>query len=425
MKVAIIGTGYVGLTTGACLASLGHDVICADVDAAKIATLEQGRIPIVEDGLEEVVAGGVAAGLLRFTADPQAAVADRDFVFLCVPTPQDEDGRADLNYVETAARNIGPHVPPGAVVINKSTVPVGSTGVVEAAMQRSDVAVVSNPEFLREGTAVSDFLHPDRVVIGAVDTETAQRVADLYAGLDTTVLLTDPPSAETIKYAANAFLATKLSFVNAVAALCEAVGADIGDVTRGMGLDPRIGSSFMSPGPGWGGSCFPKDTKALMRIASDRDYDFALLQGVIDVNDEQHQRVVHKVADAAGRGPDGDLAGVAVAAWGLSFKAGTDDVRESPAVAVLSELVRLGATVAAYDPSALPVNDVTRVESAMEACRGADVLVVLTEWPEFADVDLTKVAEVMRGAAVVDARNLLDPVAVGAANLSYRGIGRR
>ncbi|MFA9564880.1 MAG: UDP-glucose/GDP-mannose dehydrogenase family protein, partial [Acidimicrobiales bacterium] len=299
-KVAVMGTGYVGLTTGVCLSHLGHDVVCIDVVPEKIEALNRGELPILEAGLKELLHEGVKAERLSFTLDAVTAVADVEFVFLCVPTPQGADGQADLRYIQEAAHEIGPHLRAEAVVINKSTVPVGSTRVVEQALGRSDVSVVSNPEFLREGSAVHDFLHPDRVVIGSEDQAAAVRVASLYLGVAAPMMVTDPASAETIKYASNAFLATKLSFVNAVAAVCEAVGADVNDVVLGMGYDKRIGSEFLRPGPGWGGSCFPKDTRAMIHIADDHGYDFDLLRGVITVNEEQFERVAEKITSMAG-----------------------------------------------------------------------------------------------------------------------------
>jgi UDPglucose 6-dehydrogenase len=428
-KLAVIGTGYVGLTTGACFAHLGHHVVCADVDADKVARLRAGEIPIVEAGLGDVVEAAVAAGRLEFVLGSASAVAEADVVFLCVPTPQGEDGSADLSYIEAAAAEIASVLRPGAVVVNKSTVPVGSTKVVERVLRRDDVAVVSNPEFLREGTAVSDFLHPDRVVIGAADHTAAERVAALYRGVDAPIIVTDPASAETIKYAANGFLAMKISFVNAVAAMCEAVGADVADVVAGIGADRRIGSAFLQPGPGWGGSCFPKDSRALVRIAEDHGYDFSMMRGVIEVNDEQRRRVVDKVRRAAG-----GLDGVTVGVLGLTFKAGTDDLRESPSLAVIDELVREGSNVRAYDPTvAPPITDhratvlagIELCATAMDAVRGADVVVVLTEWPELASVDLVAMSAAMRGDGLVDARNLLDPADARRAGLRYDGIGRR
>ena len=433
--IAVVGTGYVGLTTGACLAHLGHRVVCADIDADKVAQLRSGEIPIVEEGLGEIVAEAASDGRLSFVVGAAQAAGDADVVFLCVPTPQDDDGSADLSYIQAAAREIGPVLRPGAVVVNKSTVPVGSASVVDDVIRRDDVRIVSNPEFLREGTAVHDFLHPDRIVIGGEDAAACELVADLYAPLDAPMILTDAASAETIKYAANGFLAMKISFVNAVAAMCEAVGADVGSVVDGIGLDHRIGSAFLRPGPGWGGSCFPKDSRALVSIAADHGYDFSMMRGVIDANNDQRARMVAKVRQIVGRPPGPRaLDGVTVAAWGLTFKAGTDDMRESPALAVLERLIALGASVRAYDPTT--VGEITPTQryhlgkiepgqNALEVTDGADVLVVLTEWPEFSGVDFTAVADRLAGDGVVDARNLLDPGAVRSAGLRYDGVGRR
>jgi UDPglucose 6-dehydrogenase len=431
LRVAVVGTGYVGLTTGVCLAHLGAQVVCCDVDANKVALLAAGHVPIVEEGLEEILADAVRAGNLTFVLGCDPAVRTADVVFLCVPTPQDEDGSADLSYVRAAAAEIGPILPAGAVVVNKSTVPVGSFGIVGETLGRSDVSVVSNPEFLREGTAVNDFLHPDRVVIGSDDDRAARIVAALYAQLDTEFVFTDPTSAELIKYAANGFLAMKISFINSVAALCEHVGADIASVVAGIGSDRRIGRPFLQPGPGWGGSCFPKDSRALVSTAAQHGYDFSLMRGVIDINEQQYERMVHKVMAAAGR--DVSLDGVVVAALGLTFKAGTDDLRESPSLRVIDSLRARGAVVQAYDPTAIgELNAVQRERlaglqlrsSAIDAVDGADVAVVLTEWPEFASLDLPKVADVMRGDAVVDCRNLLDGQQCRAAGLRYDGVGR-
>ena len=424
-RVAIIGAGYVGLTTAACFAHLGPEVFCADIDADRIDRLNRGEVPILEAGLEQLIIEGVASGRLRFMHGAATAAEQAEFSYLSVPTPQRLDGRADLSYIEAVAREIGPVLPAEAIVVNKSTVPVGSTRVVEHALGRSDVYVVSNPEFLREGSAVSDFLHPDRVVIGSEDQGAAIRVASLYVGVPAPLMVTDPASAETIKYASNAFLATKLSFVNAVAAVCEAVGADVNDVVLGMGYDKRIGHDFLKPGPGYGGSCFPKDTSALVRIAEDGGYDFRLLKGVVDVNEEQFDRAVRKVADMV----EGDLAGAQVAAWGLTFKARTDDLRESPALQILGRLIAAGAAVRAYDPAvegrieSHPGIEV--VDDPYAACAGARVLVVLTEWDEFRWLDLDKVSDVMAEPAVVDARNLLDRAAVQRRGFRFEGIGRR
>ncbi|MEO6121370.1 MAG: UDP-glucose/GDP-mannose dehydrogenase family protein [Acidimicrobiales bacterium] len=418
--IAVIGTSYVGLTTGAYLARLGHRVVCADIVVEKVERLRRGEIPIFEDGLEDLVREGIDAGRLSFVVGGEAAVPGAEFVFLCVQTPQGDDGAADMTFIQAAAREIGPHLDPGSVVINKSTVPVGSTRVVERALGRGDVAVVSNPEFLREGTAVYDCLHPDRIVIGTDNHDAAVRVQGLFAGLDTPVIITDPASAETIKYAANAFLATKVSFVNAIANLCEAVGADAADVVKGLGYDHRIGFEFLKPGPGWGGSCLPKDTRALIRIGDDAGYDFSLLRGVVAVNEEQFARVVAKVVRLA----RGAINGRVVAVWGLAFKARTDDVRFSPALEVIRRLQARGAVVRAFDPAA--TTDIAGVELCGDpyaACEGADVLVVLTEWEEFAALDLDKVKAAMRSPTIVDARNLLDADLAREKGFVYEGIG--
>ena len=423
--IAIIGTGYVGLTTGACLAHLGHQVVCADVDPEKIAKLQNGVIPIVELGLAELVAEGVAAGRLSFVVGSVEAAKSCDIAFLCVPTPQGEDGSADLSYVQRAAEEIAAVLPFEAIVVNKSTVPVGSTKVVERALKRPDVKVVSNPEFLREGSAVQDFLKPDRVVVGSDDQAAAMKVASLYEGLSTRVIITDPASAETIKYAANAFLATKLSFINAVAAICEGVGADINDVVVGMGSDKRIGENFLRPGPGWGGSCFPKDSRALIKIAEDADYAIDLLQGVITVNDQQLDRVADKIRIAAG----GNLSGKVVAVWGLTFKAGTDDLRDSPAIAIIERLMKFGAHVQAFDPTVTDIrtgipDDLVIASSSIDATLKADVLAVLTEWDDFKWISATTIATTMNGKQIIDARNLLDRKDWERVGFTYQGIGR-
>ncbi len=420
-RIAVIGTGYVGLTTGACFAKLGHDVICADIDEAKVASLQRGEITIVEAGLDQLVREGIKSGRLSFVLGAENAAATAEFAYLCVPTPQGMDGSADLSYVEIAAKQISVVLPQEAIVVNKSTVPVGSTKVVERAMGRPDVKVVSNPEFLREGSALHDFLNPDRIVIGADDQAAAIKVASLYLGIAAPFIITDPASAETIKYAANAFLATKISFINAVAAVCEAVGADVNDVVLGIGSDKRIGQDFLKPGPGWGGSCFPKDTYAMIRIAEDAGYDFDLLRGVVEVNREQRRRVVRKVEEAVG----GSVSGKTVALWGLSFKARTDDLRESPSLEIAAMLIAAGATVQGYDPTVhADLDGITVTTDPYAATEGADVLLVGTEWDEFRWLDIDKVASVMKGKAVVDARNLLDGAALRRAGFSYVGIGR-
>ncbi len=429
-SVAVVGAGYVGLPTAAVLAHLGHDVTVAESDERRLATLRAGQVPIVEEGLLELLHEGTAAGRLRFVGSAAEAAAGARFVFLCVPTPQADDGSADLSFIEAAAKQIAEMLAPGAVVVNKSTVPVGSVLLVERLLGRPDVSVVSNPEFLREGSAVHDSLHPDRVVVGADDQSAAAAVGALFSGLRAPLIVTDSTTAETIKYASNAFLATKLSFVNAMAGLCEAVGADVRDLTLGLGYDHRIGFEYLRPGPGWGGSCLPKDTRALLHIAERAGYEFPLLRGAVGTNDDQLARIVAKVEAAAG----GSLAGRRLAAWGLAFKAGTDDRRCSPAVAVAHRLTSRGAEVAAFDPTVVPedrevdgctdVSDLRLCHDAYEACEGAEVLVVLTEWDEFRWLDFERVRRLMTSPSVVDARNLLDPAAMRVLGFRYVGVGR-
>ena len=424
-RLAIIGTGYVGLTTGACFAHLGHDVVCADIDPDKVERLNRGEITIVEHRLDELVADGLRRGNLRFVVGGENAVADCEIAFLCVPTPQGDDGSADLSYVQAACQQIAAVLPYEAILVNKSTVPVGSTKVVERVLKRPDVRVVSNPEFLREGSAVDDFLKPDRVVVGSEDRAAAIAVGALYDGVRAQVIVTDPASAETIKYAANAFLATKLSFINAIAAICEGVGADVNDVVVGMGYDKRIGTEFLRPGPGWGGSCFPKDSRALLKIANEAGYRFDLLAGVITVNEEQFDRLAGKIRTAAG----GDLQDATVAVWGLTFKARTDDLRDSPSVSIIQRLVAAGATVRAFDPTVgapkpgVP-DGIVLCADAYDATDGADVLAVLTEWDDFRWLDPAQVAGRMKGRQVVDGRNILDRTDWQRAGFSHQGIGR-
>ncbi len=421
-RICVIGAGYVGLTTAACFAHLGNNVICSDVNEDRVRSINSGELPIVEEGLEDLVARYLASGDLVVTTDNIVAVSQADFVFLCLPTPEGPNGRADMTRVNEVASSIGPHLKVGAVVVNKSTVPIGSANVVRQALQRQDVQVVSNPEFLREGTAIHDFLNPDRVVIGADDEEAAIRLSSLYVKLGAPIVVTDAATAETIKYASNAFLATKLSFVNALATLCESVGADVRQVTLGMGYDPRVGSSFLKPGPGWGGSCFPKDVAALIGMAEDAGYDFALLKGVVAINDLQHRRIVEKVVRLVG----GDINGKKVALWGLTFKANTDDLRESPALKIAELLAELGAQVAGYDPTVHNgLEGLTVVDDPYSACQDAVAVVVTTEWDEFRWIDFDKVGSVMQRRVVVDARNLLDASTVRKNGFTYEGIGIR
>jgi UDPglucose 6-dehydrogenase len=428
-QVAVIGAGYVGLPTAALLSHYGHQVVLADSNPVRFAALVRGEMPIVEDGLDEMVRDSVSAQTLRFSSSAADAVADAEFVFLCVPTPQGEDGSADLSYVEAVAKEIATRLKPGSVVVNKSTVPVGSARMVGQVLGRHDVSVVSNPAFLREGSAVRDSLHPDRLVVGAEDHVAAARVGELFANTGAPLIVTDTTTAETIKYASNAFLATKLSFVNAVAGLCEAVGADMRDVILGMGYDKRIGFDFLRPGPGWGGSCLPKDTAALLHMADSAGFHFSLLEGAIASNEEQLARIVNKVVDAAG----GSVESIQVAVWGLTFKANTDDRRHSPALEVARRLDALGAVVRAFDPT-VPVYDedempddltgFTLCTDPYDAATGASVVALLTEWDAFRWLDFDRVRALMARPAVVDARNLLDPAAIRRVGFTYTGVGR-
>ena len=425
-KIAVIGTGYVGLTTGACLSHLGHEVICADVIPEKVDALNRGEIPILEAGLEELVNEGRQSGQLRFVLGATTAAAEAEFIYLCVPTPQGADGSADLSYIRDAAAEIGPVVRPESIVINKSTVPVGSTRVVEQALGRSDVHVVSNPEFLREGSAVHDFLHPDRIVIGADDQSAAIRVAGLYLGLAAPLQVTDPASAETIKYASNAFLATKISFINEIANVCEATGADVTVVAKGMGMDRRIGPHFLQAGIGYGGSCFPKDVSALKQLAGNSGYHFQLLNAVIEVNELQKRRVIGKLKRHLGE----ELRGRRIALLGLAFKPNTDDIRQASSIILASRLLAEGAHVAGFDPVATPgmrtlLPAVTYATSAMEALEGADACVLVTEWSEFLELDWASVKKAMAQPIVIDGRNALDGPALAQLGFSYEGIGTR
>ncbi len=422
MTIAVIGAGYVGLVTGAGLASLGHRVRLAERSLDRVAALERGEVPIFEEGLAELLAESRTSGRISFHTDNVEAVTDVELVFLCLPTPQGSDGRADLSFVESVLDELGNQVPEDVVFVIKSTVPPGSANRFHRRLlaSGSKAQIASHPEFLREGRAVSDFLKPDRLVVGSHSPEVAHRVLSLYESMgDVDKVVTDPTSSEMIKYASNSYLAARLTFVNTLANLCEAVGADITDVISGMGRDHRIGPHFLQPGPGYGGSCFPKDTEALIGVAEDAGYDFKLLKSVIEADATQRTRVIEKIRQAAG----GGLRGRRVAMWGLAFKAGTDDVRESPALRIALALQNDGAEVVVYDPEASSP-EIESAPTALEAARDADVLVVATEWPEFAEADLKQTRKVMRGHRVVDARNLLDPSEVRAAGLDYVGLGR-
>lgn len=423
-KIAIVGTGYVGLTTGACLASLGHEVVCADIDDEKVAQLSKGKVTIFEDGLQELVTKGLKTGNLSFVVGAVKAVFDSEYVFLCLPTPESSDGSADISIIETVAKEIADSLSRASIIVNKSTLPVGSVRVVENCIQRKDVSVVSNPEFLREGSAVQDFLKPDRVVIGSDDKSAAEKVAQLYSPICKNILITDPASAETIKYAANAFLAARLSFVNALASVCEVVGANIIDVVNGLGSDSRIGTQFLQPGPGWGGSCFPKDTKALLKIAQDNGYDFELLAGVISANESQFDRIANRIAVEAKAASEKPV----VAIWGLAFKSGTDDLRESPSLKIINRLISKNISIQAYDPTQVGVENknlhIKNFDNALSACKEAHVLAVFTEWKEFARIEPKLVAEQMSNLSVFDGRNMLNKNSWLAAGFNYKGVGQ-
>ncbi|MEJ2868915.1 UDP-glucose/GDP-mannose dehydrogenase family protein [Actinomycetospora sp. OC33-EN08] len=440
-RVMVVGTGYVGLTTGACLASLGHEVVCADIDEAKVERLRRGVVDIVEPGLAELVAEQTSAGRLSFVVGAGAALDGfedgrrAEVLFLCVPTPMGAGGVADLRAVESVIEEVGAALAPGTVVVNKSTVPVGTAARTAELLERTDVAVVSNPEFLREGSAVKDFLGPDRIVVGSDNQDAAERVAALYARLGAPTVLTDAASAELMKYAANCFLAMKLSYVNAMAELCERVGADIGDVTEGIGYDRRIGQAFLSPGPGWGGSCLPKDTHALLQVADSADFEFRLLRATIDTNTRQRQRIVDKVRLAVTGKRTGSLSRVRLALLGLTFKAGTDDLRDSPALAIAALLRQAGAELVGFDPAFVEGKDgasapteidgVPLAGDAVSAAQGAEAVLVLTEWPMFRTLDWAQIAAAVKRPIVVDTRNIVDPATLRRAGLTAVGLGRR
>ncbi|KAF1689111.1 UDP-glucose dehydrogenase family protein [Pseudoxanthomonas taiwanensis] len=443
MRVAIFGTGYVGLVTGTCLAEVGHEVVCVDVDEAKIRGLEQGVVPIYEPGLEPMVQANHAAGRLRFTTDAARAVAHGEVLFIAVGTPPDEDGSADLQYVLAVARTIGRHIERPVVVVDKSTVPVGTADrvreVIAAELAARGVEmpfdVVSNPEFLKEGDAVNDCMRPDRIVIGADNPEAAARLRRLYAPFSRNhdrFVFMDVRSAELTKYAANAMLATKISFMNEIANIAERVGADVEMVRKGIGSDPRIGWHFIYAGAGYGGSCFPKDVQALARTARQHGYVPQLLEAVEAVNDRQKGHLFELIQRHYDRGEDEGVRGKVFAVWGLAFKPDTDDMREASSRRLLAQLWEAGARVRAYDPEAMDEAmrifgqrpDLELCPSAQAALEGADALVIVTEWKEFRSPDFARLQAALGDAVVFDGRNLYDPQEVEAAGLAYYGIGR-
>jgi UDPglucose 6-dehydrogenase len=433
MRIAMIGTGYVGLVSGACFSEFGVEVICVDKDADKIARLSRGEMPIFEPGLETLVAANMRAGRLSFTTELAPAVAEAAAVFIAVGTPSRRgDGHADLTYVFAAAEEVAAALHGYTVVVDKSTVPVGTAREVErrirAARPDAEVDVVSNPEFLREGSAINDFMRPDRVVIGA-DTERAREVMRLlYRPLyliETPILFTGRETAELIKYAANAFLATKITFINEIADLCEKVGADVHDVARGIGLDGRIGRKFLHPGPGFGGSCFPKDTKALVRIARDAQTPLNIVESVVAANDARKKHMAERIIGALPGAPKGRT----VAVLGLTFKPNTDDMRDAPSLEIVPALQRAGITVRAFDPEGMNeakklMDGVVWCDNAYAAMDGADALAILTEWNEFRALDPARMKELLRKPVIVDLRNIYDPRAMTEAGFDYRCVGR-
>ena len=432
MKIAVIGTGYVGLVAGAGFADMGSDVVCADIDAAKIAMLERGEIPIYEPGLEKLLAHNVREGRLTFTTDVPAAVAGSAVVFLAVGTPPLPDGSADLTYTFKAVETVARSLTGFTVIVTKSTVPVGTGDKVEEIARkhaRHEFAVVSNPEFLKEGDAVSDFLKPDRIIIGTTDTRAIATMHALYAPFTRSsdrMLVMDRRSAELTKYAANSMLATRISFMNDLANLCDAVGADIEYVRKGMGSDARIGTKFLFAGVGFGGSCFPKDLRAAISTGREAGVPLRVLEAVVAVNDQQK----HRLAEDIRRHFGGSVAGKRIALWGLAFKPGTDDLREAPAFVVAEDLLAGGAEIVATDPVGIPAAQkilgqrVRFVESNYACAEGADALALITEWRDYRQPNFTRLAGLMRGKAVFDGRNIWEPSDVRAAGLEYHGIGR-
>ncbi len=432
MNIAVIGMGYVGLVTGACFAEFGVRVTCVDKEAARIGMLREGRLPLFEPGLEELVRKNLKEGRLHFTTDVAEAVDQSLVIFIAVGTPAAEDGGADLRYVEEVARVIAEHMNGYKVIVTKSTVPVGTGERLRAIIGRSqrekvDFDIVSNPEFLREGSAIEDFLRPHRVVIGAASAQAVAIMRDLYRPLhliETPFVVTDVPTAEMIKYASNAFLATKLSFINEIANLCERVGADVHVVVKGMGLDRRIGDQFLHPGPGYGGSCFPKDTMALSALAREHGIPLEILDAVIAVNARQRTRMVEKIRAAVG-----NLAGATIAVLGLAFKPNTNDFRESPAIPIIEALQAGGAQVRAYDPAAMDearavLKKVQYCSDAYETAQGADALVLLTEWNQFRGLDLDRIKAALKRPIFLDLRNVYEPRRMRDLGFEYYGVGR-
>jgi UDPglucose 6-dehydrogenase len=431
MKIAVVGSGYVGLVVGACLAENGNDVICVDKDQSKIATLEAGKMPIYEPGLEEMVRRNHQEERLTFTTDLPKAVRASEIVFIAVGTPEKEDGSADLQHVLAVARDVGQALDKYTVIVDKSTVPVGTAKQVHAAIANETTqpfSVVSNPEFLKQGAAIEDFMKPDRVVVGSDDERSGLLMRELYAPFTRTgapIMMMDTASAELCKYAANSILATRISFMNEIANVCELVGADVDQVRKSIGADRRIGSSFLFPGVGYGGSCFPKDVKALIKSSGDKGYDFRILKAVDEANDRQKSRLVDKMLDHFG-----DVKGRAIALWGLAFKPRTDDMREAPAITIIERLLELGATVHAYDPEAGDTarrifgDRISLADKSYDTLPGADALAIVTEWNEFREPDFKRMLQLLKSPVVFDGRNIYSPEHMRSLGFTYFSIGR-
>jgi UDPglucose 6-dehydrogenase len=433
MNICVVGTGYVGLVTGACFAEFGLRVVCVDKDEIKIQSLKNGVIPIYELGLEELVKKNLREGQLAFTTDLGSAVENSLVIFIAVGTPPREDGSADLSYVETVAHDIAQHMNGYKVIVTKSTVPVGTGERLRAIIgdvrkEKVDFDVVSNPEFLREGSAIEDFMRPNRVVIGAESSQAVAIMKDLYRPLyliETPFIITNVPTAEMIKYASNAFLATKVSFINEIANLCELMGADVHQVARGMGLDGRIGSKFLHPGPGFGGSCFPKDAHAISNLARKNGYAFEIIDAVLRVNARQQKIMVQKIAKMIG-----DLHGKTIGVLGLAFKPNTNDIRDSPAVEIVKGLLQGGARIRAYDPAAMEeakkvLAGVTFCQDAYDALKGCDAVVLATEWNQFRNLDFERIKESLKQPVFIDLRNVYEPARMAELKFRYMGVGRK
>jgi len=431
MKIAVVGTGYVGLVTGTCFAETGNQVICVDIDTAKVAKLQKGEIPIYEPGLDVLFDRNIAEDRLKFTTNLEEGVKDAEVIFLALPTPPGEDGSADLKYILGVANDLGPILKSYAVIIDKSTVPVGTAEKVRAAIAKNatvDFDVVSNPEFLREGVAVDDFMKPDRVVVGTTSDKAKKVMEKLYAPLvrqGNPVIFMDERSAEMTKYAANSFLALKITFMNEIANLCEKVGANVDDIRRGIGTDSRIGKRFLFAGIGYGGSCFPKDVQALAKTSSDYGYDFRMLTSVMAVNDDQKKRLLPVVKEYF----DADLKGKTIAVWGLAFKPYTDDIREAPALENIKALLAEGAKITVYDPEAMPnvkklIPEITYCHTAYAALDDADALMIFTEWPQFRTPDFDKMSKLLKDKVIFDGRNLYELETMKEQGFAYYSIGR-